>query len=120
MNLRLALRTRANLALGLGLLVSGLLGPPGVSGGTRPRDPAQVVPLDQVAAEHREAVAEIIRDHSFHRQGAPETFPCNPRIYLSLLNEPALTLALWQDLSTNPVKLHQVGPNRYQGNDGAG
>jgi hypothetical protein len=86
----------------------------------RPTDPAQVLPLAQIAPEHREQVAEVIREHTFHRKGEPETFPCHPRVYLSLLNEPALTLALWQDLSDSPVKLRQIGPNLYQGTDGAG
>ena len=62
----------------------------------------------------------MIRDHTFHRQGNPETFPCHPRVYLSLLNEPSLTLALWQDLSPTPAKLKQVTPGRYEGTDGAG
>lgn len=83
-------------------------------------DPAQVVPLDKIAPEHRESVAEVIRDHTFHRKGEPETFPCHPRVYLSLLNEPSLTLALWQDLAASPVKLRRVGPNTYQGTDGSG
>jgi len=87
---------------------------------TRTVDPAQVVPIDQISPEHRESVTEVIRDHTFHRQGPPETFPCNPRVYLFLLNEPAITLSLWQDLSTSPVRLQQIGPNRYQGSDGAG
>jgi hypothetical protein len=83
-------------------------------------DPASVVPLDKIAPEHRENVAEVIRDHTLHRKAPPETFPCNSRIYLCLLNEPSLTLALWKDLSASPVRLVQVGPNRYEGDDGAG
>ena len=83
-------------------------------------DPSQVVPLDKIAPPFREGVVEVIRDHTFHRKGAAETFPCNPRIYLALLNEPAVTLSLWQDLSASPVTLRQAGPNRYEGNDGAG
>ena len=83
-------------------------------------DPAQIVPLDKISPAFREGVSEVIRDHTFHRKGAAETFPCNPRIYLALLNEPTVTLALWQDLSPSPVVLRQVGPNRYEGNDGAG
>ena len=83
-------------------------------------DPAQVVPLDKIAPIYRESVSEVIRDHTFHRKGAAETFPCNPKIYLALLNEPAVTLGLWQDLSTSPVRLKPIGPNKYEGNDGAG
>lgn len=88
--------------------------------GLKRADPTQVLPLDQVAPASRDAVAEVIRDAHFHRQGKSETFPCNPRIYMKLLSEPVLTLALWQDLSPTPARLRQVGPARYQGDDGNG
>ena len=88
--------------------------------GTKPIEPASVLPLDRIAPEHREQVSEVIRDHTLHRKAAPETFPCNARVYLCLLNEPAVTLALWKDLSDSKVKLHQISPNRFEGNDGAG
>jgi hypothetical protein len=103
--------------LAIGLALAGL---PAVRGGVRRTDPAQVLPLNQVAPEYRQAVAEVIGEATFHRQGKPETFPANPKIYLSLLNEPALTLALWQDLSPTPARLQQIAPGRYQGTDGAG
>jgi hypothetical protein len=106
--------------VGMTALTSATFAGSTATAGARPIDPAQVVPLDKIAPEHRTGVAEVIREHTFHRQGKPETFPCNPRIYLCLLNEPALTLALWQDLSTSPVRLQQLGPNRYQGTDGNG
>jgi hypothetical protein len=42
--------------------------------GGRSIDPAQIVPLHQLAPEHRDIVAEVIRDHTFHRQGDADTF----------------------------------------------
>lgn len=113
-------RGLATWIVALSALGAGVSEAPGVLAGTRQAEAVQTVPLDQVAPEFRDTVAEVIREHTFHRKGAPETFPCNPRVYLSLLNEPALTLALWQDLSTSPVRLQKVGPNRYQGTDGNG
>jgi hypothetical protein len=88
--------------------------------GTRYADPAQIVPLHQLAPERRDVVAEVIRDHTFRRQGEVETFPCPSGLYLSLVNEPSVTLALWKDLSDSPVQLQKVAPNRYEGTDGAG
>jgi len=88
--------------------------------GARRPDPAQVVPLDQLAPEHREIVSEVIRDHSFHRQGESESFPCHGSLYLNLLDEPLVPLTLWKDLSDSPVQLHKIGPDRYQGSDGSG
>ena len=88
--------------------------------GGRNIDPAQVVPLHLVAPERRDVVAEVIRDHTFHRQGDSDTFPCPASLYLSLLNEPALTVALWKDLGESPVQLRKVAANRFEGTDGSG
>jgi hypothetical protein len=88
--------------------------------GGRVADPAQVVPLEGIAPAYRENVAEVIREATVHCKGAPETFPCNPRVYSALLNEPALTLALWKDLAASPVQLRQVSADRYEGSDGGG
>ena len=65
-------------------------------------------------------MAEVIRDHTFHRQGDSDTFPCPASLYLSLLNEPALTVALWKDLGDSPVQLQKVAANRFEGTDGSG
>jgi hypothetical protein len=112
---------RSSAVAALGLVAALVLaGATSAQGSLRPTDPSEVVPLDKIAPQYRETVAEVIRDHTLHRRSAAETFPCNPRVYLCLLNEPALTLALWQDLSSSPARLRQVGPNRYEGTDGAG
>lgn len=103
-----------------GWTVIGLWGGDVATAGDRRPDPASIIPMDQVAPERRDEVAEVIREHTFSRRGETDTFPCNPRVYLALLNEPAITLALWQDLSSTPAKLQQIGPNLYQGNDGNG
>ncbi len=110
----------AAVVLALGLLAVGSTAPEPVQAGFRRIEPAEVLPMDQIDPRLRDSVAEVIRDNSFHQQGQPETFPCNPRIYLALLNEPALTLALWKDLSPNPARLQMIAPGRYQGTDGAG
>jgi len=88
--------------------------------GARRTDPAQVLPLDQLAPENREVVSEVIRDHTFHRQGESESFPCHGSLYLNLLDEPLVPLTLWKDLADSPVQLQKIGPDRYQGSDGAG
>jgi hypothetical protein len=88
--------------------------------GGRSLDPAQILPLDQIAAERRDIVAEVIREYTFHRQGDTDTFPCPGSLYLSLLNEPHMTVALWKDLSDSPVQLQKVTANRYDGTDGSG
>jgi hypothetical protein len=125
---RFRIRIRRSIQLGLPLIVLCGCWISGIGGGSIARaglglrriDPAQVVPLDQIAPESREAVAEVIRDHTFHRQGAADKFVCDPSLYSTLINEPDLTLALWRDLSTAPVRLKKLTPNRYEGSDGQG
>jgi hypothetical protein len=112
---------RKRLALGmLAVWLLAAVSPAARAGLGRRIDPAQVVPLDQLPGEFRESISEVIRDHTFHRQGEPESFPCNAGLYLSLVNEPILTLALWKDLAETSVQLRKLSPNRYQGDDGMG
>jgi hypothetical protein len=125
MGARVLLRSRnagAVVRLLVVLAVGSAVGANPVSGGlgTRHFDPAQILPLDQIPLEHRESLSEVIRDHTFHRAGEPDRFPCPGSLYLTLLNEPLLPLTLWKDLSASPVQLQKVGPNRYEGSDGSG
>jgi hypothetical protein len=120
MNSSVVHRPLATLVVSCGLLAGALASAPDARALARQVDPAQIVPLDKIPEAHRETVVEVIRDHTFHRKGEPETFPCHPRVYLSLLNEPMLTLALWKDLSPSPVQLRRTGANTYEGNDGSG
>lgn len=81
---------------------------------------AAVLPLDQMDPALGQEISEVIAQHHFHHRGQPETFPCHPKVYLSLLNEPVLTLALWQDLSPSPARLQAIGAGVYTGTDGNG
>lgn len=115
--------TRRRLATTLLGLWAGAALPGGrrlLAAGSRRIEPSQVVPLDQIAPELRDSVAEVIRDHTIHRKGSPDSFSCQPTVYLGLIDEPAITLALWQDLAESPVRLRQLAPGRYEGTDGNG
>ncbi len=110
------------LAVCLGLGGSGVIAaePSGMTGGAPAVEIARVLPMESIVPELRGEVAEIIEKHHFHHKGSSETFPCHPKVYLGLLNQPVLTLALWQDLSPSPARLWEVGPGSYQGTDGNG
>lgn len=86
----------------------------------RPVEPATVLPMALVDPAFREAVSEVIRENHFHRRSEADVFPCDSRLYLGLVNDPALTLALWHSLAKTPARLQQVSTNRYQGTDGSG
>ena len=124
---RMLIRRRVMIAsvvavVGVVAIASGLAMRPARAAGLGGRhiDAAQIVPLDQIAADRRDIVAEVIQDHTFHRQGDADTFLCPTSLYLSLLNEPHVTVALWKDLGDSPVQLQKVAANRYDGTDGSG
>jgi len=104
----------------MGLGLAGLIASGGLASAASRKTAAELLPMDQVAPERREEVREVIETFTIHRQGKPEAFPCDPNLYLALLNEPALTLSLWKDLSKAPVKLQHLGANQYYGDDGQG
>ena len=80
----------------------------------------ELLPMNQVLPERADDVRDVIENSTIHRQGKPESSPCDANLYLALLNEPSLTLSLWKDLSQAPVKLQHLGPNQYYGDDGMG
>ncbi len=83
-------------------------------------DPVDEFPIHLIPGARRAEVEEIVRKSHFRQRSRPETFPCQPQVYLSVLNEPALTLALWNDLRTTTAQLQQIGDDLYQGDDGYG
>ena len=79
-----SLATRRQVATLVVVLVGFLAAyaPPKASpAGPRSVDPALVVPLDKIPAQHREAVVEIIRDHTMQIAKAPRRirFRVTPR-----------------------------------------
>lgn len=108
-------------ASAMGLVAGATIAPRrAIAAAARRPQPGQVLPMESIAPEHRESVADVIADHTIHRKGSADAFPCHSPVYLGLVNQPAITLALWQDLATSPVRLRQVSPGKYEGSDGAG
>src|SRR5690606_6695180 len=84
MGSRKTCRRASGVLLAIGLLAASV--PPPAWAGSRHLDPDQVVPMAQVPPQHREAVADLIRDPTLHQKGQADTFPCNPKVYLNLVN----------------------------------
>ena len=97
--------------------------PPPVAGpvSAKAQTPARSCRLTNSSLEYREVVAEVIRDNHFHQQSKPDTFPCNPRIYLGLLNDPMFdSLPVAGPQPDAAPRLETVAPGVYQGTDGNG
>ena len=102
------------------MILLGFASPALAQTANRAVDPAKSIPLDQLAPADRESVAEVLGGPTFHRRGKSDSFQCNPRLYLALVNQPLLTLALWKNLSPSPVTLREVSPGSFQGTNNNG
>jgi hypothetical protein len=56
------------------------------------------IPFDAIAEPHRQRVHEIIDQPLYHRLGPVEIFPCDPKLYDWLLNDPRLVGEFWGEL----------------------
>ncbi len=107
--------TSSALTLALALTLNGW-----ALGGPKEIQAPRLVPLESVDPALRSTISEVLAEPTLHHRGASDTFPCPPKLYQSLMNEPMLTLALWKDLAASPARLSQASPTRYEGTDGAG
>lgn len=82
----------------------------------------QFLPLDQLSPQARWKIDTILDDYSLHRRLPTEVFRSDPDVYLFLVNEPQVTVAVWRALGISELKLqvHPENPNLFIGNDGKG
>ena len=82
----------------------------------------QLLPLDQLSPQALWKIDTILDDYSLHRRLPTEVFRSDPDVYLFLINEPQVTVAVWRALGISELKLqaHPQNPDLFLGNDGKG
>jgi hypothetical protein len=82
----------------------------------------EMLPFDQFSPQARWKIDSILDDHSLYRNLPTEVFRSDPDVYLFLLNEPQITVAVWQALGISDLRIqpHPQNPNYYIGDDGKG
>lgn len=117
------------LAAVLGVLSLGQIGHRSAFGGpfglgrAKTRDEVRaMLPFDQLSPQARWKVNSLLDDHSLSRALPAEMFRSDPDVYLFLLNQPQITVAVWQALGISNLKLqpHPQNSNFYVGDDGKG
>lgn len=75
--------------------------------------------LEQVPADRRAEVAEIVADPTFVRTLEFKA-AADPRVFTYLLDHPDVNAALARALGIASYRVVRIGPGRYQGEDGGG
>lgn len=81
---------------------------------------ASEIPWNRLAPEERQRAADVVDKSVLYRRMPTEVFRCDPEVYLYLINRPDVTTAVWRVLGMSKLKLEQVDPDRYSGDDGGG
>lgn len=106
-----------------GLIQRAALGGPFGLGRTKPADEVRaILPFDRLSPKAQWKVNTILNDYSLSRTLPAEMFRADPEVYLFLLNEPQVTVAVWQALGISDLKLQSLpqNPNFFVGDDGKG
>jgi hypothetical protein len=76
------------------------------------------LPLDQMPAAVREQVRQVADHPTLYSHGPSETFPCDPKVYLWLLDHPDRAVAAWKKLGAQCVDISDRGAGRFGWTDG--
>lgn len=80
----------------------------------------QAIPLDKLDPASRAKVATVISNVSLFRRLPIEVFPCDPQLYLFLLEHPDVVVNIWQVLGISRLSMQQTGPAEFRLADDAG
>jgi hypothetical protein len=80
----------------------------------------QSIPLDKLHPAARAKVLAVLSNVSIFRRMPVEVMPCDPELYLFLLEHPDVVVNIWQALGISRVSLKQTGPDTFQLTDEAG
>jgi hypothetical protein len=84
------------------------------------QDAAQSIPVDKLDAGARAKVAYVLADASFFRRMPVCVIPCDPELYLFLVEHPDVIVNVWQVLGVTQVAMQQADSGGFWVTDPAG
>lgn len=79
-----------------------------------------MLPLDALDAVDQAKVAAVLDDFSVYRRMPMHSVQAEPQMYRVLLDHPELIVEMWRAMGVTQVQLKPIGPDLYEGDDGAG
>lgn len=87
----------------------------------RTRDEAvREIPFDKLGRSARSRIDQVLADVTIFRRLPLQVFPCDPTLYLFLLDYPEVVVNIWQVLDMTQVSLERTSATTFRADDGAG
>ena len=84
------------------------------------QDAVKSIPFDKLDAESRAKVVSVLRDVSFFRRMPVQVIPCDPGLFLFLVQHPDVIVNIWQVMGVTGIEMQETGPNTFHVVDPAG
>lgn len=78
------------------------------------------IPFDKLDAESRAKVVSVLRNVSFFRRMPVQVVPCDPDLFLFLVQHPDVIVNIWQVMGVTRIAMQETGPNTFSVVDPAG
>lgn len=93
-------------------------------GGSSSRDARraalEAIPLERIAAPHRQSVETCLRATTLYRHLPTKMFPCDGDLLAFSLSKPEAIVDIWQVLGISRLSLDPAGPRQWRLDDGYG
>jgi len=80
----------------------------------------QTIPWQAFDKETREQIQTLTKSSTIFRRMPAQVFPCDPRLFSFMLENPELLVNIWEVMGISKVEMTRTGPNEYAAADGAG
>lgn len=93
---------------------------PADSGRAARRSAMAGIPLDELDPGARAKVESIVSRGNIFRRLPTRTVPCDPEMYLFLVEHPDVVVNIWQVLGISRMTMQQIDQDRFRVTDGGG
>jgi hypothetical protein len=78
------------------------------------------IPLDKLDADARQKVSSVLSSTNIFRRLPIRVVPCDPDLYLFLVQHPDVVVGIWETLGLSQLKMRKTDRDTYQLTDGEG
>jgi hypothetical protein len=84
------------------------------------KDAVHSIPLDKLTGEQKAKIAHVLGNTSIYRRLPTQVTPCDPDMYLFLVQHPEVIVDIWRVMGVSKVELRPTSETTFKANDGAG
>src|SRR5688572_11794635 len=83
-------------------------------------DAVRLLPLNELTAETRRKLLAVAERPTIFRRLPYKSFDCDPQMYLFLIRNPEVVVAIWEIMGISHMTAERLAPYQWKGDDGTG